>query len=792
MDRAQLKSTGRLSAPALVNLVHEMLDIRITESEGRMVVKAMASAQNALAEVIDINDFDRAINEDKRSPSQSSGASDVENSEMSDVEAARRALELIAAELHNMNVPLSAIFAAFDTDGDKQIDRAEFIEGLEVLGLLDWVGDDLDAVCAFLDDGSGGIRYGLFVAYFGERCVSACLGERCFVLLLTGCCGCVHVALRDGIAAAVDELLELSTSNVAPPELEVADKLIQTTETEKMASPKSLPKVVVVVGARGVGKSAIVRRLAGQDIHALHTADITEDNRAQESCTECTRANGLKLRIHELPSIGEVPASREMGVSCGTTDAGEVEEGRTTMKPARLPEYLRRKPEEGGIRIDALLWVCNSSLNEDEGDGQNDAGVLHTLLSGPDRVFLDGVPLLCVANKVDISSSTSDNQSHADRETLLSKPSEEVSIAAEKRLGFLHMLPQRCWRLFRVSALSGEGLSAAFGWLERFLAEPLRESSCWFAGEINRLSSDITILQRALVDAEAARARKADVASKKEKAVVAGRMSDLAEQLENARSYYGKKVRKVDDQRRAEKAKASRLEARCHALEGALQEKDRCNSDLRLTIEELQRALVASQDREDAATAALHGSGVDEIDQAWRDVNQCDSTISFGEQTTTKTGQAMGARAAGNQNNPSARHSVQGELDTVMLANRRRTRASRGEQGRGGRERRDAGTAKGLEDTVSARAAHDLELAAAFRQRHARSLALHHQQPHQAHLWAPGQSPVPSTVGVWNPGVGASGSAGYNAVLGAPAVAEALWRAERNQRRHAAHTQEVQ
>lgn len=185
MDRAQQRSTGRLSAPALVNLVHEMLDIRLTESEGIMVVKAMASGQNALAEVIEINDFDRAINEDKRSPSLSSGASDVDNPEMSDVEVARRALEVIAAELHNMNVPLSAIFAAFDTDGDKQIDRAEFIEGLEVLGLLDWVGDDLDAVCRFLDDGSGGIRYGLFVAYFGERCVSACLGERCCALPLT-------------------------------------------------------------------------------------------------------------------------------------------------------------------------------------------------------------------------------------------------------------------------------------------------------------------------------------------------------------------------------------------------------------------------------------------------------------------------------------------------------------------------------------------------------------------------------------------------------------------------------
>ena len=559
------------------------------------------------------------------------------------------------------------------------------------------------------------------------------------------------------------------------------------TETEKMDPPKSLPKVVLVVGACGVGKSAIVRRLAGQDIHALHTADTIEGtSSAQESCTECTRANGLRLRIHELPSIGEVPLSREMGVSCGAADAGEVVEGRITMQPARLPEYLRRKPEEGGTRIDALLWVCNSSLKEDEGDAKIDAAVLHTLLSGPDRVFLDDVPLLCVANKVDISSSISD-QSHAGCEPSLFKASEEASIAVEKRLG-LHMLPQRCWRLFRVSALSGEGLSAAFGWLDRFLAEPLRESNCWFAGELKRLSSDITILQRALADAEATRARKADVGSKKEKAIVAGRMADLSEQLENARSYYGRKVRKVDDQRRAEKAKASRLEARCHALEGALQEKERCNSDLRSTINELQRALVASQDREDAATAALHGSGIDEIDQAWRDVNHC--CDSFGEHAT-KTGQAMSARAGDNHNNPSTCHSVHAGLDTIMPVNRRGTRANRGGQGRGRRKRIDPGTVQGLEDTVSARAAHDLELAAAFRQRHARTLALHQEQPHQPHLWAPGQTPVQG-AGIWNPGVGGSGSAGYNAVLGSPAVAEAMWRAERNQRRHTAHTQEVQ
>jgi hypothetical protein len=185
MDRAQLRSTGRLSAPALVHLVREMLDIRLTANEAVMVVDAMASEENQEAGVIDINDFERAINQEKQSQShlEDNGASGIEEPEFSDVHSARRALELIAAELHKLNVPLSAIFAAFDTDGDKQIDRAEFIEGLGVLGLLDWVGDDLDAVCRFLDDGSGGIRYGLFVAYFGERCVSACCGEHYIVLL---------------------------------------------------------------------------------------------------------------------------------------------------------------------------------------------------------------------------------------------------------------------------------------------------------------------------------------------------------------------------------------------------------------------------------------------------------------------------------------------------------------------------------------------------------------------------------------------------------------------------------
>ena len=181
MDRAQLRSTGRLSAPALAHLVREMLDIRLTDNEAVVVVEKMASTENQEAGVIDINDFERAINQEKQSPMPSrledNNASDFEEPEISDVQSAQRALEVIAAELHNMNVPLSAIFSAFDTDGDKQIDRAEFIEGLGVLGLLDWVGDDLEAVCRFLDDGSGGIRYGLFVAYFGERCVSTCCRE---------------------------------------------------------------------------------------------------------------------------------------------------------------------------------------------------------------------------------------------------------------------------------------------------------------------------------------------------------------------------------------------------------------------------------------------------------------------------------------------------------------------------------------------------------------------------------------------------------------------------------------
>ena len=70
----------------------------------------------------------------------------------------------------------------------------------------------------------------------------------------------------DGIAAAVDELLDLSTTNVAPPEPDVADHATQTKEADP---PKPPAKVVVVVGDRGVGKSAIVRRLAGQDVHLL-------------------------------------------------------------------------------------------------------------------------------------------------------------------------------------------------------------------------------------------------------------------------------------------------------------------------------------------------------------------------------------------------------------------------------------------------------------------------------------------------------------------------------------------
>ena len=63
MDRAQLRSTGRLSAPTLVHLVHEMLDIRLSESEGATVVKHMASGENAEDGFIDINDFERAIHE---------------------------------------------------------------------------------------------------------------------------------------------------------------------------------------------------------------------------------------------------------------------------------------------------------------------------------------------------------------------------------------------------------------------------------------------------------------------------------------------------------------------------------------------------------------------------------------------------------------------------------------------------------------------------------------------------------------------------------------------------------
>ncbi len=587
-------------------------------------------------------------------------------------------------------------------------------------------------------------------------------------VVLTRCCGRVIITFREGIAAAVDELLDLSTANVAPTGPEVTDKVVQTEET---GPPKAPPKVVVVVGERGVGKSAIVRRLAGQDIHALHTAHTTTDANAQESCTECERASGLRLRIHELPTAGEVASSREMGVSCGTEDASEMVEG-TTMAPPRLPQYLQLNPEEGGTRIDLVIWVCNSSLLDDEEGGQIDGRTLHTVLSGPDRECFDGVPLLCVANKVDLCSSTEGNQRDTERELSVVNPPEEASVAAEKRLG-LHVLPRRCWRLFRVSALSGEGLSLAFSWLERFVAEPLRETNVWFGGEINRLSEDIATLQRVVKNADAKSTRKADAASKKEKAAVAGRMAELKEQVESARSYYGKKVRKVDDQRRAEKATTSRLETRCQALEGALQEKERCNSDLRSTVEQLQRALIASQAREDAA---LHSGGVDEIDQAWRDVNRC--TLDFDEQATTET--ASFAQATNN-------------LDEIVPANQRRTRASRAEQGKRGRDRRkgrDAGTAKGLATTVSARTARDLELAAAFRQRHARSLVLSGdpQQP-QPQVWNPGQTAPSQEVGIWNPGAGAHGSSGYSAVLGPAAVAEAMWRAERDQRRDAAHIQ---
>ena len=598
-------------------------------------------------------------------------------------------------------------------------------------------------------------------------------------LVLIGCCGFYIVTFREGIAAAVDELLELSTANTPQ---EVADKNVQT---EEFGPPEAPLKVVVVVGEQGVGKSAIVRRLAGQDIHALPAADATK-----ESCTECERASGLRLRIHELPTAGEVASAREMSLSCGTVGAGEVIGGFTTLAPPRLPQYLRLKPEDGGTKIDAVIWVCNSTLLEDGQGGQIDGRTLHTVLSGPDRDLFDGVPLLCVANKVDLQSPGS--PSVIDGEVSIAKPLEETSIAAEKRLG-LHMLPQRCWRLFRVSALSGEGLSSAFSWLERFVSEPLRETNVWFGGEIHRLTEDIATLQRQLKRSDEKCTRKADAASKKEKAAVAGRMADLKEQLESARTYYGKKVRTVDDQRRAEKAKASRLEARCQALEGALQEKERCNSDLRSTIEELQRALIASQCREDAASSVLHGCGVDEIDQAWRDVHQHSKCSD--EQATRETGfvQATSAYAA---NKVKSHHNMQDDLDAIIPANSRRTRASRAEQGRRGRDREgcDPGTAKGLATAVNARTARDLELAAAFRQRHARTLGLsenHHQKP-CPQLWNLGQVTLSEEVGIWNPGAGADGLGGYNAVLGPAAVAEAVWRAERGQRRSAAHVQEEQ
>ena len=128
-----MKRTGRLSAPALVRLLREMLEIKLTQKEGEAVVKNMASGENIEDGFIDLDDFERAI--EAESPQQSDEAPEMEDGAEggapggSDDARALRALELIAQELAGLNVPLSAIFVAFDTDGDKQIDRNEFEDG---------------------------------------------------------------------------------------------------------------------------------------------------------------------------------------------------------------------------------------------------------------------------------------------------------------------------------------------------------------------------------------------------------------------------------------------------------------------------------------------------------------------------------------------------------------------------------------------------------------------------------------------------------------------------------------
>jgi hypothetical protein len=434
------------------------------------------------------------------------------------------------------------------------------------------------------------------------------------------------------------------------------------------------------------------------------------------------------------------------------------------------------------------VWVADSASL---GDGAGHGAGLHALLAGPDREVLDGVPLLCLSSKLDVlppsmltSSSddddenvdpaTTEEETHdkesSDRKKTKKPPAaeEEWSIAAEKRLG-LHVLPRRCWRLARVSALSGEGLSAAFGWLEGFLTDPLRQSQAWFGGEIERLRTDIVTLQRAVAGADAVTARKTAAAAKNEKASVAGRMATLDEQLQSARSYYGKKMRAVDDQRRIEKAKASRLEARCQALEGRLEEKERGNADLRSTVEGLQRALAAAQDREDAAIMALEesGGGGDEIGAAWLRVNS--------------RGGAS-ASSVGDENAPPHHGGSPQELGAVREANDRRSRGD-------GARRRKKPPLQGMSG-MSARTARDLELAAEFRQRHAMSgaaVGAAMQQP----AWTSElqQQPVPQQA--WSAGVGDMGGSGFGAVLGNAAVSEAMWRAERGQRRQAQRAQVV-
>ena len=435
----------------------------------------------------------------------------------------------------------------------------------------------------------------------------------------------------------------------------------------------------------------------------------------------------------------------------------------------RLPDYL----QAGEATVDALLYVVDSSRltpesspdqegqeqEEPDSGSQEDGKALHALLAGPDGGLLDGVPLLTLVSKIDTLVAPAE---------WATTSSGMLLPPAERRLG-LDILPERCWRLFRVSSLTGEGLGPAFIWLDALLQAPLRTITAWFGGEVARLQKDVAAMRRGLKQSEVATAAKTKAAAASERGACADRMLTLGSQIDGMRAHYGKRVRSVDDKRRAAETTASRLKARCATLEGTLSESNRANEQLRKRVHELESDLATAHKREDKA--ARREEGDDPIAAAWLRVAQRDDG---GDGEAPSHAVSEGGQTE------------QGAEDSQLIAGSVEHILARG--GRVGGGRRKGRRKRDGTDWMSARTAADLEATAAFRRRHARAGAAIARPPFASQAQANAAAHAGPVAAGDYPGL----SAGFGAVLGPTAVAEAMWRQERELRRAASEAQDVE